>query len=435
MKKISINIFFITFILVLFTKNVFANDVSTVLNFENKNKVVATYTVNNLTITSYSKSWTKPMLQKLYQELLNNFHGDELEYLSDIYIYPDSPEGVNGLYYDNIYLQNGEYVLGKNACIKLFNADRYNSIEKIAYTLSHEYGHHYMIYNIMKKENIYYADLRKCKYVKVRELENEPVIYDNTKNGYIYYWDILEIMADDYVQLLGSSNAKKSYHYKSIDELLKEGKGLYENVPAFNLKPQLNPYLPLAADVKGLYSYMLNLSGFTSSLNPPEKPKLDKIAITKTIDDKPTYTVSLQKPLSEEVFEYTLVIYPKDNPFVPYPLKTFTSKEPLNVVFGSYAIKQKDGSIKSISQNLEGEYTLRLYIKDARNFMYSIEPITYDFTELSQHIKEDEKPVVKTENAKEIKTETKPTNLKPIGPSPNGSLDNLFQIVAKKQII
>ena len=134
MKILKINILSIFFILFLFKTDIFATP-----------KVYATYTANTLTITSYSKSWNKNMLKNLYVELISNFHGDEFDFLSDIYIYPNSPEGVNGLYYDDISLENNKYVLGSNAYINLYNGERYNTIPKIAYTLSHEYGHHYMI--------------------------------------------------------------------------------------------------------------------------------------------------------------------------------------------------------------------------------------------------------------------------------------------------
>ena len=99
MKFFKITITSILFILFLFNISVFADEL----------KVYSTYTANNLTITSYSKNWSKSMLKDLYLELLNNFHSDEFDYLSNIYIYPDSPEGVNGLYYDDIFLENGKY--------------------------------------------------------------------------------------------------------------------------------------------------------------------------------------------------------------------------------------------------------------------------------------------------------------------------------------
>ncbi len=430
MKFFKITITSILFILFLFNISVFADEL----------KVYSTYTANNLTITSYSKNWSKSMLKDLYLELLNNFHSDEFDYLSNIYIYPDSPEGVNGLYYDDIFLENGKYKLGNNAYINLYNGDENNTIRKISYTLSHEYGHHYMVYNLMKTENIYYHNLQDSKYVKIRNLNGTPVIYDATKKDYLYHWDIMEIMADDYVQLLGSSNAKMSYDYKSVDEILKENTTPYNNPNSFNLKPQLNPYIPLAADISGLYNYLLNIGGFTvASPKIPEKPKLNNVTGYMSLNNEPTYNITWNNPNKNEVFEYTLVIYPENNPFVAYPLKTVTSKEPLNVIFGSYSIKQKDGTIKSISQIYEGKYTLKLYIKDSNGFMYSSTPVTYNFTQLSNNITSNNTKSSNTKSNDTTKTnnvvnDNKPSatpDSKPIGPSSSGSLNDLFYLVSK----
>ncbi|WP_317366607.1 hypothetical protein [uncultured Tyzzerella sp.] len=426
MKFFKINIIVAFFIIFLFKTTIYANP----------NKIYATYTANNLTLTSYSKSWNKTMLKDLYGELINNLHGDEFDYLSNIYIYPDAPEGVNGLYFDDIHLEGNNYILGPNAYINLYNGERYNTVPKIAYTLSHEYGHHYMICNLVKSENIYYNNLKDSKYVKIRGLTNMPVIYNyNDDDNYLYHWDIMEIMADDYVQLLGSSNAKLSYDYKSVDELIKLNKPPYENPSSFNLKPQLNPYIPLAADINGLYPYLLELSNFTISQHKiPKKPKLNNITGYVDINGEPTYNVSWNNPNKNEPFEYTLVIYPDDNPFIPYPLKTLTSKEPLNVTFGSYSIEQKDGSLKSISQKYEGKYTLKLYIKDSLGFIYSSPPLTDNFTSLSKKILSDAKakPTYKNEPSNVKKEPNITSNSKVVGPSTTGSLGDLFYINKNK---
>ena len=408
------------------------------------NKIYGKYEKENLTIISYSKSWDNDMLENLYKELLNNFHGEEFKYLKNIYIYPDSPEGVNGLYYDDIYIDNG-YNLGDNAFINLYNGERFNSIQKMAYTLSHEYGHHYIVYNLVESENIYYNDLKNSKYIDVRNLKDKPIKYSIYDQDYTYNWDIMEIMADDYVQLLGSATAKLSYDYKSVDELLKENKPLYSNPVSFNLKPSLNPYIPLAADVTGLYSYFLNLSGFTGSQPKiPIKPVLSDIKAHIGSNNEPTYNISFNNPNKDYPLEYTLVIYPDNNPFVPYPLKTLTSKEPLNITFGSYNVKDKNNKIKSISQKIEGKNTLVLFIKDSFGFIYSSEPKTFDFTKINNDLKsannknnEGVKPAINknshkssstSKNSRPSKKDTKPNNDKPkfIGPSLEISLENVF---------
>lgn len=425
MKILKINIISLFFVIFLFNINIFAQDY----------KTYATYTVNNLTITSYSKNWSKEMLKSLYTELLNNFHSDEFSYLSDIYIYPDAPEGVNGLYYDDIYIEDNKYKMGDSAYINLYNGAKLNTIPKMSYTLAHEYGHHYMIYNLFQKEGIYYHNLKESKYIKVRKLEGKPVVFNINQNDYLYHWDIMEIMADDYVQLLGSSNARISYDYKSVDELLKENKKPYNNPSSFNLKPQLNPYLPLAADVDGLYNYLVSIGGFTvAKPKIPNKPKLKDITGYVGENKEITYNIGWDSVNKNDILEYTLVIYPDDNPFVPYPLKTLTSKEPLNVTFGSYAIKQKDGSIKDISQKYSDKFILKLYMKDSLGLIYTADTKTYDFNQINKKIlsnNEAKKPVYKPSNKSNSPINEKPSAAPDdtlIGPSSSGSLNNLFNL-------
>lgn len=370
MKFIKFTIFL--FLIAFFSKHIFANNT----------KIYSTYEVNKLNLISYSKSWTKDKLQELYLELLNNFHGDEFDYLKYIYIYPDSPFGVNGHYYDDLYIENGNYKFGNNSYIQLFNGEKYDNPKKIASILSHEYGHHYVIYNLLNSENISYHNLSSSKYIKIRGLEDKPVIYNSNQNNYVYHWDIMEILADDYVQLLGSSTAKLSYDYNSIDEILEENKITSDYVDSFNLKPQLNPYLPLAADVEGLYNYFLEMAGFTvTPPKIPEMPTLSEITISQTLNGELTYNIGWTEAKEDTLFpfEYTLVMYPSNNPFVPIPLKTVYSNEPLNATFGSYSIREKNNSIKSISQVYEGEYVLKLYVKDVKGFLHSSDTLIYNF--------------------------------------------------------
>lgn len=422
MKLLKINFLSIIFIFFMFSKNVFAED-----------KVYATYTANNLTITSYSQSFTKPMLKDLYMELLNNFHGDELDYLKNIYIYPDNRAGVNGLYFDDIYIQDGQYKLGDNAYINLYNAQRLNSVDKIAYTLAHEYGHHYMVYNLLKKEGIYYHNLKDSKYVKIRNFGTQPVVYDTNKEEYLYHWDVVEIMADDYVQLLGSYKSKMSIQYKSVDDLVKEGKPLYDSIYSFNLKPQLNPFLPLAADVDGLYNYLISLGGFTvAKPKTPLKPSLKDITGYVNDNNQITYTLNIDNPNKTLSYEYTVVSYPDNNPFVPYPIKTFSSKSDDKIVFGSYALKTDKG-VKFLTQLYEGKHTFKIYMKDQSGFIYASKPVTYDFDKINKEIlskdKAQKEALEKQKKAQIAKEQPSASpKVKFIGPSASGSLSDLFYI-------
>ena len=45
---------------------------------------------NGITFVSYSQKWSRDNLALLYEELLSNTHGNEMDYLKEIVIYPDS---------------------------------------------------------------------------------------------------------------------------------------------------------------------------------------------------------------------------------------------------------------------------------------------------------------------------------------------------------
>nr|MDA8211283.1 hypothetical protein [Clostridia bacterium] len=74
---------------------------------ESKYKMVAAYTgPKGITIKSYSRQWDREeKLKGLYEELLSNFHGEEMDYLSTINIFPDFVygQGVGGLYHGSYY--------------------------------------------------------------------------------------------------------------------------------------------------------------------------------------------------------------------------------------------------------------------------------------------------------------------------------------------
>lgn len=342
--------------------------------------IVASYKVNNLTFTSYSENWDEKKLIELYQELLENFHGDEINHLSAIYLYPDSPYAVNGYYYEDLIIDEyGKYVFGNNAYIEIFNADRYDTIQKIAPVLSHEYGHHYTISNISIYENKYYNEWENSEYIKIRNLKNYPVSYDGKTSH--YKWDITEIAANDYVQLLGSKNAKLSTEYKdAIENLEADEKELIYFNDTFNIKPQANTEIPLAAEVIGLYEYMLKISGHTSKQFPiTKKPVITSITETKTLLNASQYKITWSQALGKGPFEYTAVMYPKGNSFIPIPIKTVKDGS-LEAVFGNAIKKNDDGTYSTILRNYEGEYEFRIFVKDRNNFIYSSEPVYYNFS-------------------------------------------------------
>ena len=322
-----------------------------------------TYTAGNLTFTSYSESWKENELKALYLELINNFHGKEFDSLRNIYIFPDSPYGVNGLYFDDIKIDsNGKYILGQNSYIKLFNGNRYNTVEKMAPVLAHEYGHHYTISNIVMYENKYYSEWKNTEYGKIRGLENYPIVYSHEDNDYLYRWDVTEIAAEDYVQLLGSENARKSASFLDLRQRTEIGAGeAFASTDSFNLVPQENNVIPLAAEVTGLYDYMLKIAGFTGGCQPLKiRPEIIDIA-----KDNDEFKITWKKAVGEAPLEYTAVMYPSNNLDAPIPVISVIDNN--KSVFEAYFEKK------------EGLYVFKIFVKDKNGFIYSSNPYIFDF--------------------------------------------------------
>lgn len=325
----------------------------------------AVHIQDNVTIISYSPSWDGKMLQDLYKELLSNFYSDELKYLSKIEIYHKSPYGINGNYYDNINYYNGQYILGKNARIELFNGSKYDSVEKISRILSHEYGHHYSVYNIAKSEQKYYDEWHNSKYAKIRNLSAYPeVSYFNSIEsfdfGYTQHkWDVAEIIAEDYVQLLGSPNAKRWVNYSDSQT--------YPPENTFNVKPQENVELLLAADITGLYEYFLELGGYKSSPRTLiQYPEIESIVKINENEAEVTWS----NAIGDEPFQYTLVIYPLATPYAPVPIKTTANNEK-NVAV-----------IRNISNFSNERYSLKVYVKDSNNLIFASDQLVFKFSDI-----------------------------------------------------
>jgi len=366
LKKVLI-LFTISYLIII--TNVFIYD-----THASENEVVQTYTGDNgVTIISYSKNWsTKDKLEEIYEELISNFHSEEMNYLKKIYIYPNSKEGVAGYYYNKYSINSrGRYKMENNRYIEIFNGDKYTRIEEIARTLSHEYGHHFTTYYVLTKENRSMKDWGDEVYLKVRGIENYYKQID----------DISEIAAEDYVQLFGSELTKKSVDYKDVKERIEGGiKKYYYSSNSYNLVPQQNLEIPLAANIDGLANYWIGLVGKPCyEPNPPNKVNL------KIVESKEIYINKYQykfewEPVEEsnERYEYTLVLYNNVLDF-PQPIKTVYTGEKMEAYTGYGYRKMENNKIRVIEDNYKGEYKLKLFIKDERNFIYCKDELKVKF--------------------------------------------------------
>ncbi|WP_433744970.1 S-layer homology domain-containing protein [Falsibacillus pallidus] len=165
---------------------------------------------SGVVINSYSPKWnTLDKLKALDEELLANKHGKEIAYLGEIDIFPDYPTGnqnVLGQYFAEYTTSSNGIHLSKNRVIQIYGGNDYSTIESVAHTLSHEYGHHFTYYYLIEKEQLNPSQWLSSNYAKARDFEQYSSI--NTGDG-TYEWGLPEILAEDYVQLFGSENGVK----------------------------------------------------------------------------------------------------------------------------------------------------------------------------------------------------------------------------------
>lgn len=371
-------------IVTLFVLLIFQLSAFSVNQYQNQGvSPVATYTGNiGIVVISYSNAWnSEEQLKKIYDELMSNTHGTEIEYLSTIYIYPDSKDGVGSYYYDGYSKgKNGKYIYKYDRTIVIYNGDQYTDISQISRILSHEYGHHFTFFYLLTQENLEKNKWLDSEYAQVRGLDDyHQITYlgDQTCE-YNHKWDIAEILAEDYVQLYGSPMAKSTRDYYDVKERINYKTGSYFfYYHDFNLLPQENLDIPLAADVKGLPEYFVELSGVSLSNNPEYlhiySPYITQInAVYKGFNEYVIEWTQTYSDFQNSRFEYTLVMNTRSSNDYPIPLKTVSDREKLTCVAGSGVDETKE---RGVFKNYEGEYELRLFVQDSYGFMHS-SPIT-----------------------------------------------------------
>jgi hypothetical protein len=223
--------------------------------------------------SSQAPAWdSQAKLQQVYQELLKNTHGEEFPLLSAVEIHADYPKG-NGVAGEYRFQASAD-LLGRKKMlpgrIDLYGGNERTTIESIAKTLSHEYGHHVTHYYSIKQDGFSLTDpalWTKSTYVKTRGLSNHPKVNKLQEHR----WQIGEIAAEDYVQLFGSPTAKQVHLFPSRFETLQKGKEMQPirwDASMYNVAPQENSELPVAAEVPGLYDW------FAGNLKVKTKPQL-----------------------------------------------------------------------------------------------------------------------------------------------------------------
>lgn len=116
---------------------------------------VATYmSPEKIEFVSYSKKWNQKKMKALYAELMKNMHGEELRYLGKVVLSPEEKEdelGVANMGYSWTEDDLSDIEMDEPTEIILYDADNLSTVESLATTLSHEYGHHFTYYWLIKK--------------------------------------------------------------------------------------------------------------------------------------------------------------------------------------------------------------------------------------------------------------------------------------------
>lgn len=375
-KKIIVLLFYI--LIIVFNSNVCAE----------ANLYDEYQTDLGLTIKSYAKNWTGHKLVEVYEELKKNTYGKEIKYLKEINLYEDNPtggkeEGVYNASYKIInFFGNEKIMLSDNNSIDLYNLSNKNNVEELAKTLSHEYGHHFTLFYLIEYENKTFDQWKDTMLYKYRNLESYEKVTNDYENG--HQWSIIEICAEDYVQLYGSLTAKKTYFFEDIKQRY------YSNTldddtsysySIFNINPQENKNIPLALQVQGLKEYWEKASGIISDTQTYTQPQLALVDVSNLGHEKQQYTLQWSKSVNSEGEEaeiYTLISL-NINEDTIIPIKTVVKGDLLEATIGSIRINSDSKIMFYTDSFVNNDNSFVIYSQDKNGSVIASNMLNIDF--------------------------------------------------------
>ncbi|MHB9094480.1 MAG: copper amine oxidase N-terminal domain-containing protein [Eubacteriales bacterium] len=331
-------------------------------------------------VISYSPAWSDHnQLKGVYDELRRNAHGEEFKLLNKINIYPGPDpvgQGAAGRWYGVWKMEAGKPRLVSNRYIDIYNGEEYSTIDGIARTLAHEYGHHFTYYYYYKNENKLWENWKSTGLAEARGLKYNSKV---GASGWNHKWLIQEIAAEDYVQLFGSASAKKSVNFGDIAERLVQNRtDVVFTTDMYNYQPQENIEIPLASNLPGLRKYWSKITGLKIA-SPPSQISLRLKEVNQLQGVKtPQYIFSWDKSTDDNTrdLEYTLVRFETDNgKSVSYPLKTVDGNEPLEAIIGS-AVNSNTFMWEDVPT---GTAYFVVYVKDGDGLVTSSQVLAVDF--------------------------------------------------------
>ena len=303
--------------------------------------VVYRYTSpEGINFDSYTPVWDTDKLRALYEQLMGNLLGEELAYLGTVKLLPGKgPGGVRG----NIELRwqtssAGRLRLYKERVINIFEADTKTTPDQAAHTLSHEYGHLFTYYWLIKKENKTPGD-PTTSWAKLRQLQDLPVRWRDSNLPYNHFWEAKEILAGEYSQLFGHPVAK-------------------EHGPE-------NIVVTPPDSVTGLREYWLNLAGLEQQDKPELLAQPLLIDFTTSYIERESFDFDLLQVINEREPVYSLSFSPASNSSernarLEYSLHWSLRREP----YGSW------GCGESVTNRGSADFKYGAYKKDDNHWFY-----------------------------------------------------------------
>jgi len=361
-------------------------------------------TPEGISIVSYSTSWNEEGLVLLYEELLRNKHGKEIETLQAIILHAEESESILGQHTPIQTIAVIEFSFGalsdglhfsiqrSVSVIEIYDADKLSTIESISRTLSHEYGHLYTFYYFFTSaEGSTLRSLATTRYAELRRSEEYDLIsllsMDRDEYMREHHRVLFEVAAEDYIQIMGSPTTRQVIDFPDVSDQLygREYPVFTYMSSATNAWPQANMVIPFASEVDGLTEYFYS---FIDEEPPtPEQPKQEitigierRTASYNLVGGYQTFVhhvLSWNAPYQDAL--YTLVCYEPENAYMVYPIRTISSGESASATIGS--VTSDMGSYINIMSNELNSGTKVFFVVAMLpdGSYYRSEPLWYEF--------------------------------------------------------
>ena len=355
------------------------------------------------TIVSHSPAWNPEMLELLRHELMRNVHGDEMNFLYEIIIYPYAEEDERAA---------AKYTLTTKAVnifflfpafppdfsvdfpqpigsITLYNGDINTTIESMAGSLSHEYGHLYTHYYMFDVKDTEADSVAQSMYASLREANRFNLLSSISRDD--LYWQerhryMIETAAEDYVQLMGSPTTRQVIDYPDIRQLINNTQQPERVSTARNAVPQENMMIPLANDVPGLKEYFYSYIDIEPRIPVEEKKEVSLQIRRNSIEHNLVsgfrtfihYEITWNTPYQNAI--YTLACYdPHNYTGFAIPIKTVHSGQTASAVIGEYVITRGE-QVFSMNDGLaEGTAVFYVVALLPDGTFYISEKLEHDF--------------------------------------------------------